>query len=128
MPAWDEYKSIAKERGALALELYVVESTPATEPTVLQSVLPEHLAYQKQMEADGKLFLAGPLSDDTGTLMEGRGLIIYRASSMDEAEEIAKNDPMHAKGARTYSVRKWLVNEGSPRFTTSLSDQSVTFS
>ena len=28
MPAWDEYKKIAKARGALALELYVVETTP----------------------------------------------------------------------------------------------------
>ena len=28
MPAWNEYKKAAKERGSLALELFVVESTP----------------------------------------------------------------------------------------------------
>ena len=128
MPSWEEYKSTAKERGALALELFVVESTPAVAPAELQTVLPDHLAYQKEMEAEGKLFLAGPISDDTGTQMQGRGLIIYRASSMEEAREIAENDPMHAKGARTFTLRKWLVNEGSPRFATSLSGQKVVFS
>ena len=128
MPSWEEYKSTAKERGALALELFVVESTPAVAPAELQVVLPDHLAYQKEMEAEGKLFLAGPMSDDTGTQMQGRGLIIYRASSMEEAREIAENDPMHAKGARTFTLRKWLVNEGSPRFATSLSGQKVVFS
>jgi len=128
MPAWNEYKKIAKERGALALELYVVESTPCVEPPKLQEVLPEHLAYQKEKEAEGHLFLAGPMSDDTGTQMEGRGLIIYRAASFEEAKSLAENDPMHAKGARTFTIRKWLINEGSPRFATLLSDQSVAFS
>ncbi len=125
MPAWDEYKTTAKERGALAFELYVVESTPAVEPSVLQEVLPEHLAYQKTMEAEGKLFLAGPLSDDTGKQMQGNGLIIYRASSMEEALGFAQNDPMHAKGARSFTLRKWLVNEGSPSFAMQLSEQKI---
>ena len=128
MPAWDEYKSSARERGALALELYAVESTPDVEPAKLQAVLPDHLAYQKKMEAEGKLFLAGPLSDGTGTQMQGTGLIIYRASSMEEARDIAQNDPMHAQGARTFTLRKWMVNEGSPRISASLSGQTVTFS
>ena len=125
MPAWDEYKNIAKKRGALAFELFVVESTPVGDGAGLPAVLPEHLAYQKEMEAGGKLFLAGPLSDATGEQMQGSGLIIYRAKSMDEADDLAKNDPMHAKGVRTYRLRKWLVNEGSPSFSTALSDQKI---
>ncbi len=128
MPAWNEYKKIARERGALALELYVVESTPAVDPTKLQAVLSEHLSYQRTMEAEGRLFLAGPLSDDSGDQMQGNGLIIYRASSMDEARSIAEADPMHAKGARTFRLRKWLVNEGSPSFSTALSDQRIKLS
>ena len=32
MPAWDEYKTIAQERGSLAHELYVVFSEPAAPP------------------------------------------------------------------------------------------------
>lgn len=126
MPAWDEYKTIARQRGALAFELYAVESTPAVEPPKLQEVLPDHLAYQKEMEAQGRLFLAGPLSDPTGELMEGCGLIIYRATSMNEAHELAENDPMHKRGARTFVLRKWLINEGALNFSIALSQQKAT--
>lgn len=125
MPSWNEYKQTARERGALAFELYVVELTAAAPPEDMQAALPRHLAYQKDMEAAGKLFLAGPLSDLTGEQMQGTGLIIYRAASLEEAHEIALNDPMHAENKRTYTMRKWLVNEGSPSFSTALSDQRV---
>ncbi|MEM7302795.1 MAG: YciI family protein [Pseudomonadota bacterium] len=125
MPAWDEYKETARARGALAFELFVVESTPAAPPEQLQATLPDHLAYQKRMEAAGHLFLAGPLSDESGSEMRGSGLIVYRAASFEEARSIADEDPMHATGTRTYVLRKWLVNEGSPRFSTTLSDQKV---
>ena len=95
MVAWNEYKRIAKERGALALELFVVESMPAGEPQDVKANLPDHLAYQKAQEEQGALFLAGPLSDPSGEVMMGGGLIIYRASTMDEANKLAENDPMH---------------------------------
>ena len=126
MPAWNEYKQTAQERGALAFELYVVESTASAPPEELQAVLPSHLAYQKETEAAGKLFLAGPMSDLTGEQMQGTGLIIYRAGSLDEARAIADADPMHAEGKRTYTLRKWLVNEGSPSFSMALSEKQVT--
>jgi len=45
MPAWDEYKKIAKARGALALELYVVETTPIVTAEKIKETLPKHLAY-----------------------------------------------------------------------------------
>ena len=125
MPLWEEYKEIARERGSLAFELFIVQSTPAASPEELKETLPRHLAYQKEMEEAGRLFLAGPLSDDTGEQMIGAGLIIYRAESMDDARELARNDPMHAEGIRTFTLRKWLVNEGSPSFETRLSDKKV---
>ena len=57
--------------------------------------------------------------------MNGSGLIIYRAQSMQQAQEFASQDPMHKKGCRTFKLRKWLVNEGSPSFSTRLSGQKV---
>ena len=126
MPKWSEYKKIASERGALAFELFVVESTPCSAPEDVKAVLPRHLAYQRQMEAEGKLFLAGPLSDESGDEMQGTGLIIYRAESMDEARSLADGDPMHAEGKRRYTLRKWLVNEGSLSFSMALSKQKAT--
>lgn len=125
MPKWAEYKETARKRGSLAFELYVVESTPAVAPDEMIKKLPDHLAYQKTMEEAGKLFLAGPLSDPTGEDMRGVGLIIYRASSMEEANQIASNDPMHASGSRTFTLRKWLINEGSLTLSVGLSTKKV---
>ena len=109
------------------MELYAVESTPCTSPEELRETLPAHLDYQKEQEKAGALVLAGPLSDDTGELMEGAGLIIYRAESLAAARNIADADPMHADGKRTYRLRRWLVNEGSLNFSVRLSEQSVVF-
>jgi uncharacterized protein YciI len=128
MPSWSQYREIASSRGALAFELYVVESTVAQLPQDVQAVLPQHLEYQKEMEETGRLFLAGPLSDLTGEEMSGGGLIIYRASSMVEARELADNDPMHNSGARTYTLRRWLINEGSISLTMGLATQKINLS
>lgn len=125
MPAWNEYKEIAQSRGALAFELFVVRSTPVAAPETLKDVLPRHLEYIKKMEGEGRIFLAGPMSDDSGTLMEGHGMLVYRADTMEQARQLAENDPMHQEGCRTFELRKWLVNEGSLSFTATLSDQRV---
>jgi len=125
MPKWDDYKKAAKERGSLALELYAVISTKASEDADIPSVLPDHLAYQAQQEAAGRLAFAGPLSDLSGEEMVGDGLIIYRCASMDEARRIAEADPMHEKGIRTFVLRKWMINEGSLTLNVGLSGQRV---
>ena len=128
MPAWNDYKAEAKSRGALALELFVVHSVPTAEPEVLKANLPAHLAYQGEQEAKGNLVLAGPVSDETGELMQGMGMIIYRAESLAAATELAENDPMHKAGARSFSIRKWLVNEGSLNVSIGLSGKTVSLS
>lgn len=125
MVAWTDYKVAAQERGSLALELYVAISTPVASQAELKSRLPEHLAYQSRLEENGDLAFAGPLSDLTGEQMEGTGMIIYRAASLDAAKALADADPMHASGTRHYSLRRWLVNEGSLALSIKLSAQSV---
>lgn len=128
MPAWDSYKAEARARGALALELYVVHSVPAGDPEAVKSTLPDHLAYQARLEGEGKLALAGPMSNDSGTQVEGMGMIIYRAASLDEARALAEADPMHARGARSFTLRKWLVNEGALTLSVGLSTGKVALS
>jgi uncharacterized protein YciI len=128
MPAWDTYKAEAKARGSLAFELYVVHSVPAKSPDDLKANLPDHLAYQSKMEAAGPLVFAGPMSDETGTQMQGMGLIIYRAASFEEARAIAEADPMHASGTRSFTLRKWMINEGNLTLNVGLSQQNVTLS
>lgn len=128
MVAWNEYKAIAKDRGALAFELFVVESTPQKEPEDVKAVLPDHLGYIRSLEEQAKVVMAGPLSDDSGDEMQGAGMLVLRASSMDEARDLAANDPMHVTGARTFKLRKWLVNEGSLSISVGLSTGSVKIS
>ena len=125
MPKWDDYKSTAQERGALALELYVAESTPNPDGPPLPYVLPDHLAYQRDQEAAGNLASAQPVSDLSGEEMEGAGLIIYRAQSLEEARILAESDPMHETGARRFTLRRWLINEGSLQLSVGLSTKHV---
>ena len=124
MPAWSEYKNAAVERGSLALELYAVVSTPV-KPEELQANLPAHLAYQAEREQQGQLVMAGPLSDLSGDMMDGVGMIIYRAESLEAARALADADPMHQTGTREYTIRRWLVNEGSFQLDIKLSAQSI---
>lgn len=128
MVAWTDYKNAAKERGSLAYELFVAISTPIVAPEELKARLPEHLEYQGSLESSGALAFAGPLSDVTGDQMEGVGMIVYRAESMAAAKALADADPMHASGARTYELRRWMINEGSFQLNVKLSAQDVNFS
>ena len=111
MPTWDDYKKTARERGSLAFELYLIETIPIRAPAEVQKVLPAHIAYQQKLAAKGKIFMAGPISDQKGTEMQGTGMIFYRASSMDEAREWADGDPMHSQNVKVYTLRKWMINE-----------------
>ena len=122
MPDWSTYRETARSRGALALELFVVMSTPAEDGPDLAAHLPNHLDYQRQ------LFLAGLMSDASGTRVEGAGLIIYRVASLDDARALADADPMHAAGARHYTLRRWMVNEGSLTVNVGLSTGHATAS
>lgn len=128
MPEWDTYKAEAKARGSLALELFVVHSTPAKTPEELKANLPAHLAYQGKLETEGALVFAGPMSDESGTQMQGVGMIIYRAPSFEAARVLAEADPMHASGAREFTLRKWMINEGNFTLNVGLSHQSVNLS
>jgi uncharacterized protein YciI len=125
MADWKEYKTESKERGSLAMEVYVVESTPITEPEIVKQNLPAHLAYQAEQELAGRLMFAGPLSDESGDNMKGSGLIIYKTQSLEMAKDIAEQDPMHLSGARSFRIRRWLINEGSLQIDIKLSAQSV---
>ncbi|MBF0277005.1 MAG: hypothetical protein HQM13_04415 [SAR324 cluster bacterium] len=75
--------------------------------------LQDHLIFQMELEAKGIMFAAGPFADDNEECWEGEGMVIIRASSLEEAREIADSDPMHKSGARKYRIRPWMMNEGS---------------
>ncbi|MFT4728103.1 MAG: hypothetical protein ACI9UN_002609 [Granulosicoccus sp.] len=127
MVAWSDYKNAATERGSLAYELFVALSSPALSVDEVKKQLPAHLEYQATLEQSGALAFAGPLSDHTGEQMEGMGMIVYRAESMELAKTLADADPMHSSGARSYTLRRWMINEGSFQLDVKLSAQTVNF-
>jgi hypothetical protein len=55
-------------------------------------------------------------------------MFVLRANSFEEAEAIAKTDPLHVAGLRTFTLQKWRVNEGSMTFKVNYSDQTVEIS
>lgn len=107
----------------LRKELWVITSRPARGPGT-RELLADHLDYQVRLEREGKLFGAGPIYAEDADVPEG-GMIILRAKDPAEAKEIADADPMHLHGARSYTVQKWLLNEGAMTFTVRYSDQTA---
>ncbi|ARK30693.1 YciI family protein [Halalkalibacter krulwichiae] len=62
---------------------------------------PDHLNYLKQLEEEGKVFAKGPFVDGAG------GMVIYKASSFEEAKELAEKDPYVIQGVRTLELHEW---------------------
>jgi uncharacterized protein YciI len=104
---------LAASKGMLQKQLYVVFTKPVSGMGPVMAQLPVHLEYQMKLERDGIMFGAGPFWTDDEQKWEGEGMVVIRAKSIAEARAIAAADPMHASGARSYTVRPWLLNEGT---------------
>src|SRR5215813_11062410 len=76
----------------------------------VEKYLREHLLMQIELERRGVLFAAGPVTDKDGNFEHG--MFILRVNSMEEAQAIADNDPMHKAGVRRYTLHRWSMNEG----------------
>jgi hypothetical protein len=97
----------------LRKQLYVVFTKPVKGLEPVMAVLEDHLAFQIDLEQRGIMFGAGPFWNDAEDAWEGEGMVILRAGSLDEAKALAASDPMHKAGARSFTVRPWLMNEGT---------------
>ena len=99
--------------GMLQKQLYVVFTTPTDGLGPVMENIGPHLEFQVLLEERGIMFGAGPFWTDDETEWLGEGMVIIRAGSLEEAREIAASDPMHSSGARSFTVRPWLMNEGT---------------
>lgn len=115
---------LEKSKGTLQKQFYVVFTTPTNGLGPILENLKEHLEFQTSLETRGIMFGAGPFWDDTDQEWHGDGMVIIRAGSMDEAREIAEGDPMHSSGARSFTIRPWLMNEGTVTIKVNFSDGS----
>jgi len=110
----------------LQKQLYAIFTSPVGGIEPVLANMEEHLAFQVSLEKEGILFAAGPMWSDDEQSWEGDGLVVVRAASRREAEAIAERDPMHVRGARSFTVRPWMINEGT--VTIRLDHSSQTFS
>ena len=67
-------------------------------------ILDIHKAYLQKYIEEGKIFAKGPFTDHSG------GLIIYKTESLEEAREIAENDPVILHKSRSLTLKKWKSN------------------
>lgn len=110
----------------LQKQLYAIFTVPVEGMGPVLANLEDHLNFQISLEAEGTMFAAGPMWTDDEQSWEGDGLVIVRANSREEAIAIAERDPMHQRGARSFTVRPWMINEGT--ITVRLNHSSQTFS
>jgi len=100
-------------KGMAQKQLYVVFTTPTSGLDPVLKNIEEHLKFQVDLERRGIMFGAGPFWDDDEKNWSGDGMVIIRAESLAAARKIAEQDPMHRSGARKFTVRPWLLNEGT---------------
>jgi uncharacterized protein YciI len=105
-------QALEGSKGMLRKQFYVVFSTPTAGIGPVLENLAGHLEHQGKIEREGILFAAGPNWSDDEKYWDGDGMFVIRATSIEHARELAATDPMHRSGARTFTVRPWLVNEG----------------
>jgi uncharacterized protein YciI len=104
---------MAASSAMLQKQLYAIFTRPVNGLGQILAGMEEHLEFQVSLEREGVLFAAGPMWTDDEASWEGDGLVVVRATSREAAIAIAERDPMHRSGARSFSVRPWLVNEGT---------------
>jgi uncharacterized protein YciI len=110
-PVAETVIEMSRRRGYLAKPPSVMLTKPCGGMDSIAASLPSHLEYWVDLEHKGVMFVGGP-SLPTGRSEDpaGGGLIIYRASSLEHAIEIAENDPMHRSGARRFTLKPWRLN------------------
>jgi len=74
---------------------------------------PAHLAKMEPLDAQGRVVLAGPLTDKTGSL------IVIEADSLEDAQRFARKTPIpytvYLNGSTSTHLFKSFQRNGSPR-------------
>lgn len=84
--------------------MFAVATLLMKDPELSRQHRPAHLEYLAALKAEGKVWANGPFADGAG------GMVVYRASSLDEARALAEADPLVRTGARTLTLRPWQLD------------------
>ena len=72
-------------------------------PTTREAVK-AHVQHLKILDKNKQLVLCGPFTNYAG------GMVIVKATNLDQAKQIAENDPFVKDGFRSYEVRELEVS------------------
>ena len=126
-PAALPVAAVMEASGAmLQKQLYAIFTMPVNGIGPVLENMEDHIAFQVQIEKEGIMYAAGPMWTDDEESWEGEGLVVVRARSRKEAIAIAERDPMHQRGARSFRVRPWMINEGTVTIRLDYSSQKFT--
>ncbi len=89
----------------------LTDAPPPTEPRRAE-IHAKHLDFLLDLERRSILFAAGPFIDENG-VRQGGGMLIIRAKTRAEAEQIAGAEPYTMAGMRAMTVLPWQRNEGT---------------
>lgn len=70
----------------------------------VQAIRPTHRQYLATLKERGQLAISGPFTDNSGAL------IVYEATTAEEAEKLLKGDPFHQNGI----FLKWVLRPWNP--------------
>jgi uncharacterized protein YciI len=70
-------------------------------PHVDPAVVPLHQQFLEDLRMEGRNEMSGPFGDKSG------GAYLLKATSMDEAREIAFRDPAHTSGCWDITIYEW---------------------
>lgn len=79
--------------------LNTVEGKKASE-----ELIRNHISFLRKLDREEKLVMCGPFTDRRG------GMIVLKAASIEEAKQIAANDPFVQEGVRSFEVRSWELS------------------
>lgn len=113
--AADPQSGAPMEFESLQLVLLVrPENAPDYPKEKLEEIQKAHLAHIGELAASGKLVIAGPFDDQSDVRF--RGLELFRAGSIEEARQLAAEDPAVQAGRLEVVSATWYFQKGALAF------------
>ncbi len=79
----------------------------------IQEITQQHHDYLENKANEGLVVMAGPHVWEDGTVGNG-GVIILKAASRQEAEEIMRNDPFAINKITNFTIYEYIVKNACP--------------
>jgi uncharacterized protein len=93
--------------GNHAVLFAVYTSLVGDDPKALEAHLKDHLSFLQPLREQGIVPISGPFFTPDGK-NTGNGFYVLKVDSLQEAEQLAAQDPMHQNGIRKALIQPWL--------------------